>query len=384
MSCAACGTENPAGARFCMSCGAQLRAPLPHLRHARAARGALLHELRAPDGRGSSAPAPAPAPDHLPEERRQVTVLFADLSGYTAVAERMDPEAVKSLVDRVLMRLGAGGRALRRHRRQVHRRQRDGDLRRAGRPRGRRGARGPRRARHAGGDGRGQRGPARRRPLRPARRRQHRRGARRRRRPGLHGHRRHRERRGAAAERGPARQRDRRRAHDARVERRGPLRAARAARAQGQVGAGARLGGRRRARRSRRSAAAPPSARRRWWAAPRSCRRWRRSSSASQRERAPHLVTLVGEAGVGKSRVLRELETQLCSRSVTPTFRTGRCLPYGSGIVFWALGEVLREECGIVDWTPPRRPGASCATTPSTCSEARTRSWARRPSARRR
>src|ERR687895_1606369 len=40
------------------------------------------------------------------EERRQVTVLFADLSGYTAVAERMDPEAVKALVDRALMRLG--------------------------------------------------------------------------------------------------------------------------------------------------------------------------------------------------------------------------------------------------------------------------------------
>ncbi len=29
--------------------------------------------------------------------------------------------------------------------------------------------------------------------------------------------------------------------------------------------------------------------------------------------------------------------------------RTGRCLPYGSGIVFWALGEVLRAECGIVE-----------------------------------
>jgi predicted ATPase len=66
-------------------------------------------------------------------------------------------------------------------------------------------------------------------------------------------------------------------------------------------------------------------------------------------ERAPHLVTLIGEAGVGKSRVLRELENQLCDRKVAPSFRTGRCLPYGSGIVFWALGEVLREECGIVD-----------------------------------
>ncbi|MEA2449589.1 MAG: hypothetical protein QOG63_1521, partial [Thermoleophilaceae bacterium] len=42
----------------------------------------------------------------LPDERRQVTVLFADLSGYTAVAERMDPEAVKALVGSCLRRLG--------------------------------------------------------------------------------------------------------------------------------------------------------------------------------------------------------------------------------------------------------------------------------------
>ena len=52
------------------------------------------------------APPPRLEPQALPEERRQVTVVFADLSGYTAVAERMDPEAVKSLVDRSLRRLG--------------------------------------------------------------------------------------------------------------------------------------------------------------------------------------------------------------------------------------------------------------------------------------
>ena len=45
-------------------------------------------------------------PPGLPEERRQVTVLFADLSGYTAFAEGMDPEQVKSQVDRALLRLG--------------------------------------------------------------------------------------------------------------------------------------------------------------------------------------------------------------------------------------------------------------------------------------
>ncbi len=51
----------------------------------------------------------------------------------------------------------------------------------------------------------------------------------------------------------------------------------------------------------------------------------------------------------GKSRLLREFEARLAQHPTKPTVRTGRCLPYGSGIVFWALGEVLREECGIVE-----------------------------------
>ncbi len=106
MSCGACGTENPAGARFCMGCGAQLDrrcgscgAPAPAEARFCMSCGAAI---------GGAAPGPVlrPAPESPPEERRQVTVLFADLSGYTAVAERMDPEAVKSLVDRVLLRLG--------------------------------------------------------------------------------------------------------------------------------------------------------------------------------------------------------------------------------------------------------------------------------------
>ncbi len=67
------------------------------------------------------------------------------------------------------------------------------------------------------------------------------------------------------------------------------------------------------------------------------------------REGTSHLVTVVGEAGVGKSRLLREFERRLEEQPSKPTVRTGRCLPYGSSIVFWALGEVLRAECGIVE-----------------------------------
>src|SRR6185503_11473687 len=54
-------------------------------------------------------------------------------------------------------------------------------------------------------------------------------------------------------------------------------------------------------------------------------------------------------AGVGKSRLRHELERYLGERHPPPTFREGRCLPYGSGIVYWALGEVIRDEAGIVD-----------------------------------
>src|SRR3954464_3497706 len=103
MSCAACGTHNPAGARFCMGCGAQLEHRCPSCGPPAPAEARFCMNC---GSRLDGTAAPAPVKDKLPEERRQVTVLFADLSGYTAVAERMDPEAVKALVDRVLLRLG--------------------------------------------------------------------------------------------------------------------------------------------------------------------------------------------------------------------------------------------------------------------------------------
>ena len=67
------------------------------------------------------------------------------------------------------------------------------------------------------------------------------------------------------------------------------------------------------------------------------------------RERRPHVVTVIGEAGVGKSRLLREFESRLESQADGPVVRQGRCPAYGAGIVFWPLGEILRAECGIAD-----------------------------------
>ena len=67
------------------------------------------------------------------------------------------------------------------------------------------------------------------------------------------------------------------------------------------------------------------------------------------REGRPHLVTVIGQAGVGKSRLLVELKRKLADGELEPSIRQGHCLPYGSGIVYWALGEVIRAEAGIVD-----------------------------------
>ncbi|HRW38134.1 MAG TPA: adenylate/guanylate cyclase domain-containing protein [Aquihabitans sp.] len=69
MTCTACGAEVGEGARFCASCGRALRA--------------------------------------VDDERRVVTVVFADLVGFTSLSERLDPERVKDLVDRCFDRLAA-------------------------------------------------------------------------------------------------------------------------------------------------------------------------------------------------------------------------------------------------------------------------------------
>jgi predicted ATPase len=66
------------------------------------------------------------------------------------------------------------------------------------------------------------------------------------------------------------------------------------------------------------------------------------------RERRPHLVLIVGEAGAGKTRLARELIEVVGSLDPAPLLLTGRNPPYGDGIAFWALAELLR---GAADTT---------------------------------
>ncbi len=70
-------------------------------------------------------------------------------------------------------------------------------------------------------------------------------------------------------------------------------------------------------------------------------------------QRAPQLVTILGDAGIGKTRLLREFWDRLGGRSPEPLRRTGRCLSYGQGITYRPLAEVLKEHLGILDSDPP-------------------------------
>jgi class 3 adenylate cyclase len=73
------------------------------------------------------------------------------------------------------------------------------------------------------------------------------------------------------------------------------------------------------------------------------------------------LVTIVGEPGVGKSRLCAELFAYIDDRPELIRWRQGRCLPYGEGIAFWALGEIVKAECGILESDSPREAEAKLA-----------------------
>ena len=56
------------------------------------------------------------------------------------------------------------------------------------------------------------------------------------------------------------------------------------------------------------------------------------------------LVTMLGPAGIGKSRLVHELVERMGDRATTVR---GRCLPYGEGITFWPIAEIAREIAGV-------------------------------------
>jgi len=325
--CPSCGAEAPPGARFCIECGTALTddaAPAPD----------------------PSAPAAAPAPELLPEERRKVSVLFADLSGYTAYAEQMDPEAVKAMLDSTLRQLSEqvtrfGG--------SVDKYIGDNVMAVFGAPVAHEDD--PERAIRAGLS------------MQEAMDRMN--------------------------ETLPGEI-----AFSLRVGiNTGEVLAGRvgegytvigdtvnvAARLQGAARPGTVTVGEPTFRAARdafvfeelppfelKGKTAPvPAWEARESVGPRPAHRARVRTGAPligrreesdlllsladrvQRECRPHLVTVIGQAGVGKSRLLREFSARVASHDAPSPVRTGECPPYGAGISYWALAEMIRAEFGI-------------------------------------
>src|SRR5262245_11386848 len=339
-ACPSCGAENPPGARFCMDCGTEL------------AQGPQAELAQGPPAEAAEPQAAAVVAEAPPEERRQATVLFADLSGYTAAAERMDPEAVKALVDRTLRRLGE-------------------DVERFGGSIDK----------FIGDNVMGVFGAPVAHEDDPER----------------------------AVRAGLAMQEAMQEVNRQSQEQYGVEFSLRVGINSGEVMAGAvgdrytvmgdvvnvaarlQAAGRpesvtvgENTYRASREAIAydrleplplkgkeePVPA----WEATAATAEPKRAAARSEtpligreeeadmlaslvqrveRERQPHLVTVIGQAGVGKSRLLRELTSTLSQEQQPPTIRRGQCPPYGAGIAYWALVEVLREEFELLDQDSP-------------------------------
>jgi class 3 adenylate cyclase/tetratricopeptide (TPR) repeat protein len=124
MRCPSCGFENPEGLKFCNDCGAPLRMPCAQCGFANQPQAKFCGECGAallPQAKVSSSPSVTPrpptplsyTPTHLAEkiltskialegERKQVTVLFADLKGSMELLADRDPEEARQLLDPVL------------------------------------------------------------------------------------------------------------------------------------------------------------------------------------------------------------------------------------------------------------------------------------------
>jgi len=66
-------------------------------------------------------------------------------------------------------------------------------------------------------------------------------------------------------------------------------------------------------------------------------------------DRQPQLLTLVGVPGIGKSRIVWELFQQVDAGTRLVAWRQGRSLPYAESVSFWALGEIIKAEAGILE-----------------------------------
>jgi class 3 adenylate cyclase/tetratricopeptide (TPR) repeat protein len=76
-----------------------------------------------------------------------------------------------------------------------------------------------------------------------------------------------------------------------------------------------------------------------------------------RRELAPQLLTLIGVPGIGKSRLVTELFQIVYQDPDLIWWRQGRSLPYGEGLPYWAFGEIVKAQAGILETDPTEAAG---------------------------
>jgi class 3 adenylate cyclase/tetratricopeptide (TPR) repeat protein len=79
------------------------------------------------------------------------------------------------------------------------------------------------------------------------------------------------------------------------------------------------------------------------------------------RDASVQLVTVTGEPGVGKTRLLAEFRKWVDDRPELVFWRQGRSLSYGAGITYWALGEMVKAQAGILESDTPEEAAAKLA-----------------------
>src|SRR4030095_12779458 len=102
MKCPRCQQDNPGGVKFCGACGVELEVACPSCQVLNPSTNRFCHQCGQglePGASTRTADEPrSPAPDPAKAERRQLTVMFCDLVGSTALSERLDPEDMREIV----------------------------------------------------------------------------------------------------------------------------------------------------------------------------------------------------------------------------------------------------------------------------------------------
>ena len=110
MECPNCQFDNREEALFCLECGTELVIKCPNCEKSLPPQAKFCdtcgRDLRPSQKSEPLVPQPAPAKESPPakpiaSERKHVTALFSDLSGYTAMSERLDPEEVKEITGKI-------------------------------------------------------------------------------------------------------------------------------------------------------------------------------------------------------------------------------------------------------------------------------------------